>query len=441
MIAEIAKADIVTTAVGPTILRFVAPVIVAGLRGRSDDSPPLVVMACENAINATDVLAEFVHALVPDEADWAALSAKAIFANTAVDRIVPAQSAEHGLDVTVETYFEWAIERPPFSGQEPTIPDATWVDDLAPYIERKLFTVNTGHASTAYHGHVRGINKLSDALADDEVRAKVEGVLSETKQLLVDKHEFAPEAQQAYVDKILGRFANPYLPDTIDRVGRQPLRKLSRTERLIGPAAELAALGDRPEFLLATVEAALVFDVPEDPESVELKKLLATLTPGRGDRPGSPACSPASRCTTTCWRSWSARWRRPRHRPPDRPDVTGRADRARGAGQTMTEPRAPWRLAVMTSGGDAQGMNPAVRAVVRTALNHGAEIFAIYEGYQGLIEGGDRIRSVTWDDVSSILNRGGTVIGTARSLEFRDRAGTAARPCTTCCSRASTGWS
>ncbi len=81
------------------------------------------------------------------------------------------------------------------------------------------------------------------------------------------------------------------------------------------------------------------------------------------------------------------------------------------------------RLAVMTSGGDAQGMNPAVRAVVRTALHYGAEIFAIYEGYAGLIEGGDRIRSVSWDDVSSILNRGGTVIGTARSVEFRERDG------------------
>jgi 6-phosphofructokinase 1 len=89
----------------------------------------------------------------------------------------------------------------------------------------------------------------------------------------------------------------------------------------------------------------------------------------------------------------------------------------------MGEPSAPRRLAVMTSGGDAQGMNPAVRSVVRTALNHGAEIFAIYEGYQGLIDGGDRIRSVSWDDVSSILNLGGTIIGTARSLEFRERDG------------------
>jgi mannitol-1-phosphate 5-dehydrogenase len=276
VVAEIASADIVTTAVGPTVLRFVAPVIVAGLRERPDGVAPLAVMACENAINATDVLLEHIRSLVPEE-EWPALAARAVFANTAVDRIVPAQSPHDGLDVSVETYFEWAIERPPFAGNEPSIPDATWVDDLAPYIERKLFTVNTGHAATAYHGFVRGIKKLSDALADDVVRTAVEGVLAETKQLLVAKHGFTAEAQQAYVDKILQRFANPHLPDTVDRVGRQPLRKLSRTERLIGPAAELAERDIRPQHLLATVEAAMSFDVPDDPESVELQHLLKTL--------------------------------------------------------------------------------------------------------------------------------------------------------------------
>jgi mannitol-1-phosphate 5-dehydrogenase len=275
-VAEIASADIVTTAVGPTVLKFVAPVIAAGLRQRADGTAPLAVMACENAINATNVLAAHIRDAVPEE-EWPAVAARAVFANTAVDRIVPAQSTD-GLDVTVETYFEWAIERPPFGGDEPSIPDATWVDDLAPYIERKLFTVNTGHAATAYHGFVRGIKKLSDALADDTVRAAVTGVLDETRQLLVAKHDFAAEAQQAYVDKILQRFANPYLPDTVDRVGRQPLRKLSRSERLIGPAAELAERGIRPQHLLATVAAALSFDVPDDPQSVELQQLLRTLT-------------------------------------------------------------------------------------------------------------------------------------------------------------------
>lgn len=81
------------------------------------------------------------------------------------------------------------------------------------------------------------------------------------------------------------------------------------------------------------------------------------------------------------------------------------------------------RIAVLTSGGDAQGMNSAVRAVVRTALDKGAEMYAIYEGYKGLVEGGSRIRKMDWDSVGGILQQGGTIIGTARSEEFRTREG------------------
>ena len=81
------------------------------------------------------------------------------------------------------------------------------------------------------------------------------------------------------------------------------------------------------------------------------------------------------------------------------------------------------RIAVLTSGGDAQGMNAAVRGAVRTALHLGAEVFAIYEGYQGMVDGGDGIRQVGWDDVGNVLHRGGTMIGTYRSKDFRERAG------------------
>jgi 6-phosphofructokinase 1 len=81
------------------------------------------------------------------------------------------------------------------------------------------------------------------------------------------------------------------------------------------------------------------------------------------------------------------------------------------------------RIGILTSGGDAQGMNAAVRAVVRTALDHGIHVYAIYEGYQGLVEGGDHIRKMTWDSVGGILHKGGTVIGTARSEDFRTRDG------------------
>ncbi len=81
------------------------------------------------------------------------------------------------------------------------------------------------------------------------------------------------------------------------------------------------------------------------------------------------------------------------------------------------------RLAVMTSGGDAQGMNAAVRAVVRAGLEAGAEVYAVEEGYKGLITGGEEIRPMGWNSVGGILHRGGTIIGTARSNEFRERDG------------------
>jgi 6-phosphofructokinase 1 len=80
-------------------------------------------------------------------------------------------------------------------------------------------------------------------------------------------------------------------------------------------------------------------------------------------------------------------------------------------------------LGVLTSGGDAPGMNAAVRAVVRTALNHGIDVFAIYEGYQGMVAGGDYIRRMTWDAVGGILHQGGTAIGSARCTDFRTHAG------------------
>ena len=81
------------------------------------------------------------------------------------------------------------------------------------------------------------------------------------------------------------------------------------------------------------------------------------------------------------------------------------------------------RLAILTSGGDAPGMNAAVRSVVRTALERGISVFAIREGYQGLVDGDSSIREMDWDSVGGILGRGGTIIGTARSDAFRTREG------------------
>jgi len=264
VVAAIASAEIVTTAVGARILQFVAPVIAKGLAARADDAAPLIVIACENAINGTDLLAGEVWK--HDQAD------NAIFANCAIDRIVPEQHG--GLDVTIESFYEWVVDRTPFSGTTPPIFGVTWVDDLAPFIERKLFTVNTAHAAAAYHGIDRGWVSIREALATPELQAEVRAVLAETMTLLVEKHGFEPSEQQAYIEKTLVRISNPHLPDTCERVGRNPLRKLSRNERFIGPAAQLAERGHTAWDLLNAVGAALRFDVPDDAESAELQAML-----------------------------------------------------------------------------------------------------------------------------------------------------------------------
>ncbi len=80
-------------------------------------------------------------------------------------------------------------------------------------------------------------------------------------------------------------------------------------------------------------------------------------------------------------------------------------------------------IGVLTSGGDAPGMNAALRAVVRTALSQGITVYAIMEGYQGMVDGGDQIRELTWADTGGIMQRGGTIIGTARCAAFRTREG------------------
>ena len=270
VVAAIADADIVTTAVGPRILEFVAPLIARGLAARTKVTA-LVVMACENAIGATSTL----HDFVAKHASPADLS-RGVFANTAVDRIIPARTDSTGLDVTVEAFSEWVIDRVPFNGAEPVLPDAHFVDDLAPYIERKLLTVNTGHASTAYLGLRAGFRHIAEALNDATISESVNAVLAETSRMLVARHGVDPDEQRAYVRQTLERFRNPDLDDELERVGRQPLRKLSRHERLIEPAAALAESGVEPTALLAVIEAAMYFDVAADSESVELQAMRAS---------------------------------------------------------------------------------------------------------------------------------------------------------------------
>lgn len=266
----IASADILTTSVGANALKFLVPVLVAGLNSRKS-SKPLLIMACENAIRATDIFRAEIAAIDSSVLD------KAVFANTAVDRIVPPQKDSHGLDVLVEEFCEWIIETSELGEDVPNIPRAQFVSDLNPYIERKLFTVNTGHAALAYIGQQHGCTTILEAINHPDVKEKVSRVLAETSQVLLRRYAFEEVAQARYVEKTFERFSEPQLDDPVTRVGREPSRKLSRNERLVAPAAYLAEWGIEPTALLEAIAAALVFEDSSDSGVQALRSKLSRL--------------------------------------------------------------------------------------------------------------------------------------------------------------------
>lgn len=275
VISAIAKADLVTTAVGPTVLGIIANLIRDGLKMRAEaGSNPLNIIACENMIGGSSFLKEKVYeSLNKDQAEK--FDQLFAFPNAAVDRIVPIQTNEDKLMVLVEPFYEWAVDQSMMIGEVPAIEGVTFVDDLSPYIERKLFTVNTGHAAAAYLGYEAGLKTIKDAMEDDHVLEAVRNTLQETGAVLVEKYGFNSEEHQQYINKIVGRFKNPHINDDITRVARGPLRKLGRNDRLVSPAVQyIQYLEKNPENLAKVIAAALKYDVQEDPEAVELQEKI-----------------------------------------------------------------------------------------------------------------------------------------------------------------------
>ncbi|PSE44096.1 mannitol-1-phosphate 5-dehydrogenase, partial [Acinetobacter baumannii] len=117
---------------------------------------------------------------------------------------------------------------------------------------------------------------VDDALRDKEIKEEVSAALAETSKLIVEKHGISAEEQEQYKQKIIQRISNPHLADAVERVGRAPLRKLSRKERFISPAVELAEKGHSVQALLFAAEMAFRFqNVEGDDESKELAKIMA----------------------------------------------------------------------------------------------------------------------------------------------------------------------
>ncbi|MGK7377468.1 mannitol-1-phosphate 5-dehydrogenase [Planococcus sp. 1R117A] len=271
----LSRADLVTAAVGPNVLPAISGLLAEGLKRRFQNRPePLNVIACENMINGSSVLKEHVYKhLSVEERNMA--DELIGFPNAAVDRIVPDQRSGDLLGVAVEPYYEWVVEQPAIKGQRPPVKGITYVEDLNPYIERKLFTVNTGHTVPAYLGRYRGHQTINEAMDDEGIERILQGVLRETGEVLIQLHHFDSAQHEAYTRKIIGRFRNPYVSDFVTRVGRSPIRKLGNNDRLVRPASlYLQLTGKEPVNLATVIAAVLLYENDEDDEARELQKLV-----------------------------------------------------------------------------------------------------------------------------------------------------------------------
>jgi len=271
VVEAIKGATYLTTAIGPTILPRIAPLIAKGLVERVNASDEkLYVIACENQISATDLLKGYILENL-DEETKAKLEGKVYFFNSAVDRIVPIQNNQGSLDVLVEPYYEWVVETtediPPVEGMK-------IVADLAPFIERKLFTVNTGHAVIAYLGYLGKKSTIDQTLADEAIENQVKATLGETGAYLIKQYNLNPEEHQQYIEKIINRFKNAYLNDAVTRVGRSPIRKLGSNDRLVRPATQAEKAGLSYTNLAKAIASALLFDYKEDEEAVKLQQMI-----------------------------------------------------------------------------------------------------------------------------------------------------------------------
>lgn len=278
VISKIAQVDLVTTAVGPQILPRIADAVAKGLIARyeSNNTEPLNIIACENMVRGTSQFkTHILNALPTKYHEW--VNQHVGFVDSAVDRIVPPATSKTGdiLEVTVETFSEWIVDETQFKGPVPIIAGMEPTDNLMAFVERKLFTLNTGHAITAYLGHYYGLTTIRDAILDERIRLIARGAMEESGLVLINRYQFDEVKHIAYIEKILTRFENPYLHDDTARVGRQPLRKLSPADRLVKPLLGTFEYQLDNKNLVMGIAAALNYRNGDDEQAIELAAIIA----------------------------------------------------------------------------------------------------------------------------------------------------------------------
>lgn len=278
VVAAIAEADIMATALGVKVLGFVAPLIAKAIEVRAKKNAPLNILICENMIGAD----KYLHDLIIDRLDE---KAKKFFeeniglVSVSVGRMVPATpekfAAENLISVCVEPYADIPVDGDAFRPVGAPLPAIKGLHPYSPFqypIEKKLFLHNMGHAITAYLAYLKGYKYIFEASRDPEIKYFVTRAFIESARGLSKRHGVPFDDILSYAEKLLFRFENTLLLDTVERVGKDPIRKLAKNDRLGGTFALVKETGGVPVYSALGIAAGLLFSPESDEAALEVSK-------------------------------------------------------------------------------------------------------------------------------------------------------------------------
>ena len=257
----IAQCDVMATAVGARILKFIVPNIVAGLRKRwASGAAPLNIIICENLMDANLVLEGMLKEQLTEE-ECALFDETVGLVEASIGRMVPVQTEEmkdgEPMRVCVERYGFLPVDKAAFKGELPAIKNMVPCEPFDFYIKRKLYVHNMGHATCAYLGDLLGLEYIYQAIAVPQIRILVQNAMQESAMALHKKYGADLYDLQMHITDLLGRFTNAALGDTCQRVGGDPARKLGRDDRMIGSSALALEQGIAPVYITVGAAAAV----------------------------------------------------------------------------------------------------------------------------------------------------------------------------------------
>ena len=279
-VAEVlAQAELAFISVGGPNLPAVAATLAPGLAARhAAGGQRLNIVCCENWHRPAEVLRQKLAEHLAG-ADAAYLAERVGIAEATVLRSciepTPEQRAADPLAVQAQDYWELQIDAAALVEDLPPIKGLKPLANFRAALERKLFTYNGGNATIAYLGVLRGHRYLSEAATDPMILEVAQGVYQESGAAICARHGYTAEEQAAFAQQSLSKYQDATIVDPLERNTRDPLRKLGRHDRLIGPACLALEYGIRPWHLALAIGAALRYTNPQDPSAVKLQQMLA----------------------------------------------------------------------------------------------------------------------------------------------------------------------